>query len=145
MPQIKLKYKLKYVKWMLLCFFLLGNLLLLAPNDDLLFIIIYEISINVLAIGSFVLLSFFPRLYYIFDEKGMSYQNRKGKEYIYIPWDKVEKMSYGYVFGIIPDGLEIILKNGAEIKNMNIAITFKQAQEIYNGIQAVRDVMDKPR
>jgi len=79
----KIRINLNIIKWCLTCCLLLGNLLLLAKNDDKLFIIIYEISINVLAIGSFILLSFFPRIYYIFDEYGISYQNKKGKEYLF--------------------------------------------------------------
>ncbi len=139
----KIKINLNILKWGLTCFFLLGNLLLLAKNDDRLFIIIYEISINILAICSFSLLSFFPRLYYIFDDCGVSYQNRRGKEFIYIRWDEVIDISYTFVLGFIPDGLEIKWKTEGIVKNITLIISLKQSREIYNVIPKVKDIIDK--
>lgn len=140
MTELRVKINVNSVKWMLLCFLLLGNLLLLAKNDDLLFIIIWEIAVNGIAIGSFILLSFLPRLYYIFNDKGISYQNKKGKEYIFIPWEKVENISYGYIFGVFPDGLEIKWQKNGVIKKMTLLISVKQYKEVYRYIQTVSDI-----
>lgn len=143
MTELRVKINVNSIKWVLLCFLLLGNLLLLAKNDDdLLFIIIWEIAVNGLAIGSFILLSFLPRLYYIFNDNGVSYQNRKGKEYVFIPWHKVENISYGYIFGVFPDGLEIRWNDNGEVKKMTLSISVKQFKEVYCSIQAVSDIVN---
>lgn len=140
---IKIKINLNLIKWSLTCFFLLGNLLLFAKNDDILFIVIYEISINLLAICSFVLLSFFPRLYYIFDEGGISYQTKKGKEFVYISWENIEDISYVYALGFIPDGLEVKWKDKDKVRNITLLISRKQAQELYKAIPQIQNIVDK--
>ena len=130
--ELKLKYNVTLIKWILFCGLLLGNLLLLAPNEDLLFIIIWEVSLNCLAVVSFIALSFLPRLYYIFNKDGISYQNYKGKEYIFISWDKIVDISYVKFLGLIPDGLEIKWREGASIRNMTLVLSIKQVRELYN-------------
>lgn len=145
MGELKLKYNLTVVKWILFCGLLLGNFLLLVPNDDLLFIIIWEISVNLLAIGSFIAFSFLPRLYYIFNDDGLSYQNYNGKEYIFIPWDKVTDISYVYILGFIPDGLEIKWRQDSGIRDITLCISAGQAKQVYNSIPFVRDILDKSK
>lgn len=145
MTELRVKINVNSVKWMLLCFLLLGNLLLLAKNDDLLFIVIWEIAVNGIAIGSFILLSFLPRLYYIFNDKGVSYQNKKGKEYIFIPWNKVKDISYGFIFGVFPEGAEIKWQENGETKKMTLSISVKQYKEVYRYIQTVSDIFSISR
>lgn len=142
MNELKLKYNITIIKWSLFCFFLLGNFLLLARNDDKIFIIIWEISVNSLAIGSFITLSFLPRLYYVFDDKGMSYQNYRGREYIFIPWDKVVEISYIYILGFIPDGLEIKWRDNSAIRNMTLSLSVKQVRTVYKVNEFIRGIID---
>ena len=138
MEIIKIKINISHIKWVLVCILLLGNLLLLAPNDDLVFIVIYEISINTLIILFFVLLTIFPKRYYIFDENGISYQNRKGKEYVYIPYSSITNISYVYVYGIIRDGMEVAWKDKYEEKNITLVLSPKQARKICNEVEPLR-------
>lgn len=139
---IKIRVNLNLIRWTTTCFFLLGNLLLLTKTDNILFIIIYEISINLLAVCSFILLSFFPRLFYIFDECGISYQTKKGKELVYISWDSIEDISYVYAMGLIPDGLEIKWKDKDKVRNITLLISRKQAQELYKSIPQIKEIID---
>ncbi len=139
----KIRINLNIIKWCLTCCLLLGNLLLLAKNDDKLFIIIYEISINVLAIGSFLLLSFFPRIYYIFDEYGISYQNKKGKEYLHISWKNIVDISYIYILGFIPDGLEIKWQIQDKLNKYTLTISRKQSKEVFKLFAQYIDFLNK--
>lgn len=140
--EIKIKYNTDIIKWLLTVFLLLGNLLLLvADRGELTFMIIWEISINSLAVFSFIMLSIFPRLYYVFDEKGCSFQNRYGKKYTNIAWEDVISISYGY-FGIIPDGLVIKWKEHCIKKEISFTISPKQARMLYEKCPQIKALVD---
>lgn len=145
MNELKLKLNVTIIKWILVCLLLTGNFILLARIDDLLFVIIWEISINCLAICSFILLSFLPRLYYIFNDKGISYQNYKGKEYIFISWENVIDISYIFILGFIPDGLEVKWRDGATKRNMTLILSVKQARTVYNSISIVHEIINNSK
>jgi len=140
---LKIKINLSNLKWSLFCFLLLWNLVLLVPGEKTLFVILFLTVTNVLAILSVVLLTLFPRLYYVFNETGVSFENRKGKEFIFISYDSILESSYIYIFGIFRDGLEIVYKERCEKKNFTLMISPKQAKEIYNNVPAIKEIIDR--
>lgn len=77
------------LKWILTIFFLLWNFTLLAGGDDISFYICMGILANGLAVATFVLLSIFPRTYYIFDQEKISIRSHRGKEKRCIYWKDV--------------------------------------------------------
>lgn len=142
--KIKIRFNVKHIKWALVvCFFMaiVMPLFALGRTEDKTFIIICESSMSCLAIFSFVMLSIFPRLYYIFDEKGVSFQNRKGEERKYIAWDTVEDINYIFCLGFIPEGMEIKWKDGSNIQTFVVGITPKQARLIYDSIPQVHNIV----
>lgn len=142
--KLKIKYNVKLLKWTLTIFFLLGNLLFCAyEKEDMVQFLCFGIVINFLAIFSFVILSIFPRIYFVFDENGCSYQDSKGNEKDYVSWDNVKKLSYIYVMGVYPEGLEIEYKPEFKNRWISIAISPKQARLVYNTFPKVKELIDK--
>ncbi len=142
--KIKIKFNIKILKWTATLVFLSGNLLFIAyEKEDMIQFMCFGIIINILAIFSFVMLSIFPRIYFVFDENGCSYQDRKGNEKDYVYWDNVAKLSYIYVLGVYPEGLEIEYKPGFESRWVSIAISPKQSRLICGTIPKVKELIDK--
>ena len=137
--KLKIKYNVNLLKWTATIFFLLVNLLFIFyEEEDIIGFICMGVITNSLAIFSFIMLSIFPRIYYVFDENGCSYQNSKGQEKFYIAWDNIENINYIYVLGIIPDGLELKFKTDFE----NILISPKQAKLVCDTFPKVKALID---
>lgn len=139
---LKIKINLSHIKWALCCFLLLWNLVLLVPGEKTLFVILFLVTTNTLGILSVILLTFFPRLYYFFTVKGISYQNRKGNEFVFIPYESILKISYVYVFGIIREGVKVVWKDKCETRNITLIISPKQAKEMYDNVPAMKEKID---
>ena len=83
---IEIKFNVSLLKWGLTIFFLCGNLFAFASGtcrsqSDWNLLIIILILSNCLAGVSFLLLSIFPRWYYVFDENGVTfYKSGKAKK-----------------------------------------------------------------
>ena len=143
--QLKIRINVDIIKWTFTIFFLVGNFFLILFVDenntweDWIVTIIWGISANVLAMFTYIMLSIFPRLYYIIDEKGVSFQNRKGKEKFYKSWEDVESITY--VYCIIPEGLQVKYVNDIE-ESYIICVSQKEARDIYKKIARVREIMD---
>ncbi len=142
--KLKIKCNVKLLKWTLTIFFLLGNLLFCAyEKEDMIQFLCFGIVINFLAIFSFVILSIFPRIYFVFDENGCSYQDRKGNEKNYIAWDNVKSLYYSYALGIIPEGLDFEFKQGYENRWIGLAVTSKQVKLISDTFPKVKELINK--
>lgn len=140
---MKIKCNVALIKWLITIFFLLGNLLFITyEKEDMISGICLGIIINFLAIFSFVMLSIFPRCYYIFDEEGCSLQNRKGKAYYHISWEDVTRMFYGYWL-LLPQGLVIDFKDHCVKKEFVLMLSNKQVELICNTFPKVKEIMDK--
>lgn len=140
--KLKIKCNVKLLKWTLTIFFLLGNLLFCAyEKEDMIQFLCFGIVINFLAIFSFVMLSIFPRCYYIFDKQGCRCQNIKGKTYYFINWEDVSRISYGYWF-MIPDGLIIEFKDHCERKKYTLALSTVQVRLVYDTFPEVKEIID---
>lgn len=104
--ELKLKAKCTSLKWILTIFFLLWNLTLLAGGDNISFYICMGILANGLAVATFVLLSIFPRTYYVFDQDKISIRSHQGKEKRCIYWKDVILFGYSQIAGF-PIDVEI--------------------------------------
>lgn len=139
---LKIKYNVKILKWVVTISFLLANLLFILYNDEeKLVFVCWGISTNGLAIFLFVILSVFPRRYYIFDENGCSYQNIKGMEYFYINWENVIAISHCSWF-IISDGFIIDMKEHCTQRKYNLVISPKQLRLVYDKFPKVKAIVD---
>lgn len=140
---MKIKYNINNLKWATTIFFLLGNLFLIRykVTVDRTFFIWFLPLTNCLAIISFIILSIFPRRYYVFDEKGCSFHNKNGKVYYCLYWEDVIKISYGY-WGFISNGVEIEIKEHCNIVKYTLAISNKQAKKVYYAIPKVKEIVD---
>lgn len=146
---IKVKFNSVLVlKWVLLVFFLLWNLLFLTIDDKttyegiILYIIIAVVA-DSLAIFSFVMLSHFPRIYLVFDEEGCSSQNWKGKKYVNIPKEDILSMNFGYMMGIFP-GIDIVWRNIEQGRKTwtQFSVSKKNWMAIYDAIPWVKEMID---
>lgn len=146
---LKMKFYNAPLKWILTIFFLLWNFFLLiynrcADKNDFIMLFTMVVSGNVLAILSFVLLSIFPRLYYIFDNNGVTFQNRKGKIKFYVEWDNISKIEYVYEMGgLYPGGWNFEYKSGYKNTYLGVVISPKQARLVYQTIPKVKEIIDK--
>lgn len=113
--QLKFKMNLTALKWAATIFCLMFNIVYIAPGDDITFLIVYGLIVNGLAVATFILLSIFPREFYVFNEKGISIRKGKRKEKKFIPWDTVNEMQY-YYFGGYPEGVRGKYRDGYEEK-----------------------------
>ena len=143
---IKIKYKPTLIKWAVTIFFLAFNLMLLTLDEksgfpeDLTTIYIVLVA-DALAILSFVLLSFFPRFYFVFDEKGCSFQNKKQKKYLEICRQDIIKISFGRV---LEPEMEIQWRDNEQQKTVKTEFIMprKSFLEIYNAIPWVKEFVD---
>jgi len=146
---LKIKYYNAPIKWAITIFFLMWNLLLLAydrcvDKNDFIVLITVIVSANVLAIFSFVLLSIFPRRYYIFDDNGITVQNNRGEKRFYVEWDNINKIEYIYeLFGIIPGGLEFKYIPGYKNPLHRVVISPKDARLVYQSISKAKEIIDR--
>lgn len=142
--KLKIKYNVNILKWTATLFFLSGNLLFCAyKKEDMIQFMCFGIIINILAIFSFVMLSIFPRRYYIFDENGCSYQDHKGGEKNYISWDNIKSLFYSYSFGIFPEGLDFEFKQGYENRWIGLAISHRQVKMLCDAFPKVKELIGK--
>ena len=141
---MKIRIDVTPLKWATTIFFLLGNLVLIGSDigKDTTIVIVWEVSINFLAIFSFVMLSFFPRMYYVIDNNGVSFQTRKGKEISYTSWEGVEDIHYTYTGGLIYEGVHFIFKQGYQSKLIGMTISPKQAKRVYENIPKFKEIID---
>lgn len=147
MQEIKIKVNVNLIKWCLTIFILTFNISLLGigrNEDETLFIIIFEVSINCLAILNFVLLSIFPRFYYVINNNGVSFQNRKGREISYVSWNYVKKLHYEYVL-FVPQGVMFEFVEGYQNKQVGMSISKKQARMLYENLPSIRPLFDKEK
>lgn len=145
---LKIKLYIKPLKWAVTIFFLAWNLILLAMNrcedqSDFITMIIVVVIANVLAILSFILLSVFPNYYYIFDNNGVTFQNRKGIVKFHVDWDNIYDINYVYGFGIYPEGLKFEYKPNYQCDYSGVIISPKQARLVYQTIPKVREIIGK--
>ena len=148
-PYIKVKFNSVLVlKWVLLVFFLLFNLGYLAITEEwtqegIFLTIVITVVADCLAVFSFIMLSFFPRIYLVFDEEGCSSQNWKGKRYVNIPKEDILSMNFGYMMGIFP-GLDIVWRNIEQGRKTwtQFEVSKKNWMAIYNAIPWVKEMMD---
>lgn len=92
--ELKLKAKCRVYKWVFTLFFLSGNFALLVDMAGMAFYICVGILANGLAVATFVLLSIFPRTYYVFDQEKVSIRSQRGKEKRCIFWKDVDLFVY---------------------------------------------------
>ncbi len=91
--------------------------------------IVFGITINGLAVLSFVLFSVLSRDYCIFNENGISYRTRKGKIKREILWDEI--VFFGYLYCLcFPLNVEIRYLRNGEKKQDVLEITYKQYENI---------------
>ena len=144
---IKIKYHPTAIKWLLTIFFLVFNLALFTiddastPEDNIVTIIIVVVA-NCLAIFSFIILSYFPKLYFVFEDDGCSFQNRKKKRIINISKENILKIGFGY-FTVLP-AVEIIWRDATTYKRNKtyFEMSYKSYMEIYNSMQWVKELAD---
>lgn len=146
--KLKIKFYNAPLKWAFTIFFLLWNLILLAydtcaSKNDFIILFTVIVSVNLLAILSFVLLSIFPRWYYIFDNKGVTFQNRKGKLKFHVDWDNINKIEYVYEMGVYPGGWNFEYKSGYKNAYTGVIISPKQAKLVYQTIPKVKEIIDR--
>lgn len=142
---IKIKFNVSLIKWGLIIFFLVGNLTLFLLGkcetiNDLIIIIATVLSCNVLAALSFILLSIFPKWYYVFDNSGVRFFMNK-KEKAYIQWANVVHAQSSYAFDLIFEGLQLKYKQGLDSKILVICISQKSIQDICQHIPAFNDIV----
>lgn len=132
---IKIKYNITVFKWVLTIFFLFWNLFLLTlfradSVEDYIFIAIIVGSCNLLALLSYILFSFFPEWYYVFDGNGIAFCMRKDKEKIRVNLDDIINVAYIYLFGVIPGGLEVKYKEQGKMKCIYISLFPKEISKV---------------
>lgn len=118
---IKVKYNITALKWGFTIFFLFGNLFLLLMFDvdsaeDYIGISLIVGLCDLLALLSYILFSFFPKWYYVFDSKGIAFCMRKDKEIVRIDLEDIVNIAYVYFWGFIPGGFEVKYKDHGKIK-----------------------------
>ena len=123
---LRYKYNMNTIKWLLTIVFLLFNLIIKQGDKN--FKIIFGISTNSCAILSFLLLSIFPRKYYVFTINGISYQKRNKKEIWFISWKDVKEIYYEGV-GILPVAVVIEYENVFEKGIKALHISYKQYEQ----------------
>lgn len=138
--QLKYKYNVRHLKWLITSLILVGNLGLLLIDgaktwEDWRAIIIWEVSVNLLALFTFIMYSIFPRHYYVIDEKGFSLENGKGEKIFYESWEGVKSIHY------ISEGFVIRYKDESKEEYV-MCVQKKEAREIYKKIARVREIMD---
>ncbi len=140
-----IKYHPTVIKWLLTIFFLVFNLALFTiddastPEDNIVTIIIVVVA-NCLAIFSFIFLSYFPKLYFVFEDDGCSFQNKKQKRIINISKEDILKIGFGY-FTVLP-AVEIIWRDATTYKKNKtyFEMSYKSYMKIYNSIQWVKEL-----
>ena len=105
----------------------------LLPKGEISFKLSIGIIVNLLALTVFILLSIYPKKYYLISQTGISYHKKDGTKIWDLNWESIIKMEY-YSAGIfpIPAGAEIVYKEFGEEKLRAFQISYKDYVKVKN-------------